>query len=161
MRWCWMTWFRKGECSRLPAQHTKMTFDQASVYIIKTLEWLIDPYVFFKFRFLLLFQRCTEHRQNLRTSWPSRSLFSSLLISTLPSFILPSSKEGRFTPVSISLSAWYYVCVCICVGARICVCMRVCVSVSVYVCVCECMCACLSGCIRMYMSVCMRVYENK
>ena len=31
MRWCWMTWFRKGECSRLPAQHKKMTFDQATV----------------------------------------------------------------------------------------------------------------------------------
>ena len=31
MRWCWMTWFCKGECSRLPAQNKKMTFDQASV----------------------------------------------------------------------------------------------------------------------------------
>ena len=28
-----MTWFCKGECSRLPAQHKKMTFDQASVCI--------------------------------------------------------------------------------------------------------------------------------
>ena len=28
MRWCWMTWFRKGKCSRLPAQHNKMTFDK-------------------------------------------------------------------------------------------------------------------------------------
>ena len=28
-----MTWFRKGECSRLSAQHKKMTFDQASVCV--------------------------------------------------------------------------------------------------------------------------------
>ena len=33
MRWCWMTWFREEECSRLPAQHKKMTFDQASVCV--------------------------------------------------------------------------------------------------------------------------------
>ena len=33
MRGCWMTWFRKGECSRLPAQLTKMTFNQASVCV--------------------------------------------------------------------------------------------------------------------------------
>ena len=33
MRWCWMTWFRKREFSRLPAQHKKMTFDQASVCV--------------------------------------------------------------------------------------------------------------------------------
>ena len=33
MRGCWMTWFRKGECSRLSAQHKKMTFDQVSVCI--------------------------------------------------------------------------------------------------------------------------------
>ena len=26
-----MTWFRKEECSRLPAQHKKLTFVQASV----------------------------------------------------------------------------------------------------------------------------------
>ena len=31
MRGCWKTWFRKGECSRLPAQRKKKTFDQASV----------------------------------------------------------------------------------------------------------------------------------
>ena len=30
MRWCWMTWFRKGEYSRLSAQHKKMIFDQVS-----------------------------------------------------------------------------------------------------------------------------------
>ena len=34
MRWCWMTWFSKGECSRLPAQHKKMTFDQVSVCVL-------------------------------------------------------------------------------------------------------------------------------
>ena len=28
-----MTWFRKGECSRLSAQHKRMTFDQASVCV--------------------------------------------------------------------------------------------------------------------------------
>ena len=33
MRWCWMTAFRKEECSRLPAQHKKKTFDQASVFV--------------------------------------------------------------------------------------------------------------------------------
>ena len=33
MRWCWMTWFRKGQCSRLPPQPKKMTFDQASVCV--------------------------------------------------------------------------------------------------------------------------------
>ena len=25
MRWCWMTWFHKGECSRLSEQHKKKT----------------------------------------------------------------------------------------------------------------------------------------
>ena len=40
MRWCWMTWFRKGERFRLPAQHKKMTFDQASVCVQwKYREW--------------------------------------------------------------------------------------------------------------------------
>ena len=33
MRWCWTTWFHTGECSRLPAQHKKKTFDQASVCV--------------------------------------------------------------------------------------------------------------------------------
>ena len=33
IRGCWMTSFRKWECSRLPAQHHKMTFDQASVCV--------------------------------------------------------------------------------------------------------------------------------
>ena len=33
MRWCWMTWFCKGKCSRLSAQHKKRSFDQASVCI--------------------------------------------------------------------------------------------------------------------------------
>ena len=33
MRWCWMTWFREGKCTRLPAQQEKMTFDQASVCV--------------------------------------------------------------------------------------------------------------------------------
>ena len=33
MRWCWMTWFGKGVCSRLLAQHKKMTFDQANVCV--------------------------------------------------------------------------------------------------------------------------------
>ena len=28
-----MTWFRKRECSRLPAPHKKMTFDQANVRV--------------------------------------------------------------------------------------------------------------------------------
>ena len=40
MRWCWMTWFREGKCSRLPAQHKKMTFDEASVCVQwKYREW--------------------------------------------------------------------------------------------------------------------------
>ena len=33
MKWCWMTWFRKEECSRLPTKHKKMTFDQASACV--------------------------------------------------------------------------------------------------------------------------------
>ena len=33
MRWCCMTWFCEGKCTRLPAQHEKMTFDQASVCV--------------------------------------------------------------------------------------------------------------------------------
>ena len=51
MRWCWMTWFRKGECSRLSAQHNDHNTPSATcmTQIVHDLEgYLLFPFRSYK-----------------------------------------------------------------------------------------------------------------